>query len=61
MALPVYIKKDLKAKEELMETQIYFTIAKNIIFKKILLKKPKSLKMFQHKPKYHLSKTLKQK
>jgi hypothetical protein len=45
MALPVYIKKDLKAKEELMETQIYFTIAKNIIFKKILSKKPKSLKI----------------
>jgi hypothetical protein len=41
MALPVYIKKDLKAKEELMETQIYFTIAKNIIFKKNPLKKTK--------------------
>jgi len=48
MALPFYIKKSkyLKAKkEEIMETQI-FQHEKNIIFKKILLKKkPKSFKI----------------
>ncbi len=61
-----YIKKYLKAKEKIMETQI-FHHEKNIIFKKILQTKPNSLKIlynsitnpkFQHKPKYHLSKIL---
>jgi hypothetical protein len=38
VALPFTLKKDLKAKEELWKTQIYFTIAKiNLIFPKKIL------------------------
>jgi hypothetical protein len=63
-----HIKKDLKAKEELWKLK-YFTIAKNIIFKKSSKRNqnpsryynPITNLKFQHKPKYHLSKTLKQK
>jgi hypothetical protein len=39
--LAIYIKKDLKAKEELWKLK-YFTIAKNIIFKKNPLKETKN-------------------
>jgi hypothetical protein len=70
--LAIYIKKYVKAKEELwMETQIFHHSKKiYLIFKTILQKKPKSFKIllynsiitnlkFQHKkPKYHLSKML---
>jgi hypothetical protein len=42
VALPIYIKKYLKAKEKFMETQI-FHHAKNIIFKKNPLKETKIL------------------
>jgi len=42
VALPIYIKKYLKAKEKYMETQI-FHHAKNIIFKKNPLKETKIL------------------
>jgi hypothetical protein len=41
--LPFYLKKYLKAKEEIMETQI-FHHTKNVIFKKSSKKKPKSFK-----------------
>jgi hypothetical protein len=61
--LAIYIKKYLKAKEELWKNS-NISPCKNIIFKKILLNKPKSFKIsssitnlkFQHKPEYHLSK-----
>jgi hypothetical protein len=42
VALPIYIKKYLKAKEKFMETQI-FHHAKNIIFQKNPLKETKIL------------------
>jgi hypothetical protein len=65
--LAIYIQKDLKAKEEFMETQI-FHHAKIYQSSKIPLKETKNpsryynsiitnLK-FQHKPQYHLSKIL---
>jgi hypothetical protein len=62
--LAIYIKKYLKAKEELWKFK-YFTM-KNIIFKKIPLKETKIIRdisnlKFQHKLKYHLSKILIQK
>jgi hypothetical protein len=59
VALPFTLKKYLKAKEELWNLK-YVSPSKNIIFKKILLKKPKSSRYhnsiitnlkFQHKPK----------
>jgi hypothetical protein len=61
--LAIYIKKYLKAKRRIMETQKYFTIAKNILFKNPLkeTKNPSryynsitDLK-FQHKPRYQSS------
>jgi hypothetical protein len=64
--LAIYIKKYLKAKEELWELK-YFIMQKSNL-QKILSKKPKSFKItyynsvtnlkFQHKPKYHVSKIL---
>jgi hypothetical protein len=65
--LAIYIKKYLKAKEELWKLK-YFSPGKNIIFKKSALRETKNpsryhnsiiinLK-FQHKPKHHLSKIL---
>jgi hypothetical protein len=44
MALPFYIQKDLKAKEELWKLK-YISPCHNIIFKTILQKKPKSFTM----------------
>jgi hypothetical protein len=66
--LAIYIKKYLKAKEELWRLK-YFSPCQNIIFKKSSkrnqnpsrhYKSITNLK-FQHKPKYHLSKILIQK
>jgi abortive infection bacteriophage resistance protein len=65
--LAIYIKKYLKAKEELSKLK-YFTMQKFIIFRKSSNKRNQNpstyynsiitnLK-FQHKPKYHLSKIL---
>jgi hypothetical protein len=42
--LAIYIKKYLKAKEELWKLK-YFTMQNIIIFSKILYKKPKSFKI----------------
>jgi hypothetical protein len=42
--LAIYIKKYLKAKEELWKFK-YFTMQKYIILKKFLYKKPKSFKI----------------
>jgi hypothetical protein len=65
--LAIYIKKYLKAKEELWKLK-HFTMQKYITFKKSSKrKKQKSFKIiyksvtnlkFQHMPKYHLSKIL---
>jgi hypothetical protein len=61
-----YIKKYLKAKEELWKLK-YFTMQKYNLQTNPYKKKPKSFKIlynsitnlkFQHKPKYHLSKIL---
>jgi hypothetical protein len=61
--LAIYIKKYLKAKEELWKLK-YISPCKNIIFKKNPLKETKivhnsitNLK-FLHKPKHHVSKIL---
>jgi len=66
MALPIYIKKYLKAKEELFRKLKYFTMQKYTLQKNPLKENPNpssyynsiitNLK-FQHKPKYHLSKS----
>jgi hypothetical protein len=67
--LAIYIRKYLKAKEELWKFKYYFTMKKKyLIFKKNPLKETKILHnthinsinnlKFQHKPKYHLSKIL---
>jgi hypothetical protein len=42
--LAIYIKRNLKAKEESWKFK-YFTMQKNIIFKEILKEKPKSFKI----------------
>jgi hypothetical protein len=64
--LAIYIKKYLKGKRRIMETQI-FHHAKLSQSSKNALKETKSLQdiinsitnlKFQHKPKYHLSKIL---
>jgi hypothetical protein len=64
--LAIYIKKYLKAKEELWKFK-YFTMQKNIIFKKNSSKRNQNPSRyhnsitnlnFQHKPKYSLSKIL---
>jgi len=65
--LAIYITKYLKAKEELWKLKYYFTVQKYHL-QKNPLKETKILQdvinsiitnpKFQHKPKYHLSKTL---
>jgi hypothetical protein len=63
--LAIYVKKYLKAKRKIIETQI-FHHAKNIIFKKTSERNQNPSRYynsitnlkFQHKPKYHLSKIL---
>jgi hypothetical protein len=63
--LAIYIKKDLKAKRRIMDTQI-FHHAKNIIFKKSSKRNQNPSRYhnsitnlkFQHKRKYHLPKII---
>jgi hypothetical protein len=63
--LAIYIKKHLKAKEELWKLK-YFTIQKYILFKKSSKRNQNPSRYhnsitnlkFQYKPKYHLSKIL---
>jgi hypothetical protein len=63
--LAIYMKKDLKAKRRIMETQIFHN-AKNVTFKKSLKLNQNPSRydnsinnlMFEHKAKYHFSKIL---
>jgi hypothetical protein len=63
VALPIYIKKYFKAKEELWKFK-YFSMQKYIIFKKSSPNNQNPSRYynsitnvkFEHKPKYHLSK-----
>jgi hypothetical protein len=65
VALPFTLKSIFKAKEELWKLK-YFTMPKNIIFKKSSKRNQNPSRYynsitnlkFQHKPKYHLSKIL---
>jgi hypothetical protein len=62
--LAIYIKKYLKAKEELWKLK--YSPCKNIIFKKSFKRNENPSRLynsitnlkFQHRPKYHLSKIL---